>query len=124
MAKDVAKHLLMNYGTRALQVAELVRAKPALGRRLDPLFPMLAAEVVFACEQEYAETAVDVLARRTRLAFLNADVARAVVPEVVAIMAQSKGWSWSRRSAEEKACLTFLEMMHAPSHFAKGEAAR
>ena len=114
LAKDVSRHLTSNYGTRALQVAELVRRRPDLGRRLSPLYPFLAAEVVFACEQEYAETAVDVLARRTRLAFLDADVARAAVSDVVALMAASKGWARARREAEEKAAVAFIETMHAP----------
>ena len=81
---------------------------------MSQLYPFLAAEVVFACEQEYAETAVDVLARRTRLAFLDADVARAAAPEVVALMGASKGWARARREAEEKAALRFIETMHAP----------
>ena len=41
-------------------------------------YPMLEAEVVFACRSEYACTAVDVLARRTRLAFLDAYAAEQV----------------------------------------------
>lgn len=43
-------------------------------KRLSNRHPMLEAEVVFACRQEYAMTAVDVIARRTRLAFLDAQV--------------------------------------------------
>ena len=120
LAKDVSKHLLINYGTRALQVAELVRMHPELGKRLNSLYPVLAAEVVFACEQEYAETIVDVLARRTRLAFLDTDVARSVVSEVGTLMAKSKGWSKSVKDAEEKKAIEFLQTMHAPQHFVPG----
>ncbi len=47
-------------------------------RRLYSKYPMLEAEVVFACRQEYACTAVDVLARRTRLAFLDSKAAELV----------------------------------------------
>jgi glycerol-3-phosphate dehydrogenase len=120
LAKDVSKHLLINYGTRALQVAELVRTHPELGKRLNSLYPVLAAEVVFACEQEYAETIIDVLARRTRLAFLDTDVARSVVAEVGTLMAKSKGWSKSVKDAEEKKAVEFLLTMHAPQHFVPG----
>ena len=35
----------------------------------------IAAEVVFACRHEYAESAVDVIARRLRLSFLDVKVA-------------------------------------------------
>ncbi len=110
-SKDVAKHLTVNYGTRALQVAELAKDKPALARRLNPSYPFLAAEVVFACEQEYALTAVDVLARRTRLAFLNADAAAAAVPDVVELMGGVHGWGRARKEAETKAALEFLTTM-------------
>jgi len=124
LSKDIAKHLLMNYGTRALQVGELVRARPALGKRVSPLYPFLQAEVVFACEQEYAETAVDVLARRTRLAFLDADAARAAVPQVVELMAGVKGWSRARCEDEERAARSFIDTMQSPTWPRAGKAAQ
>ena len=45
-------------------------------------------QVRFAVEQEYALTPVDVLARRTRLAFLDTAAARAALPTVVASRAK------------------------------------
>jgi len=113
--KDVARHLSMNYGTRALQVAELARAEPALAARLAPGFPVLAAEVAFAADQEYAVTAVDVLARRTRLAFLSADAARAATPAVVALLARAHGWAPARARQEAARAEAFLKTMEAPA---------
>eukprot|EP00041_Stephanoeca_diplocostata_P024241 m.608238 g.608238 ORF g.608238 m.608238 type:complete len:279 (+) comp22484_c2_seq18:1584-2420(+) len=74
MDKDIAEHLCHNYGTRALQLAEMatrepvgrVRAQSAtcestfFWKRLSPQHPQLQAEVIFAIRHEYAETAVDV----------------------------------------------------------------
>lgn len=111
MERDIAKHLSMNYGTRALQVAEIAKTRPAYAARLAPTYPFLAAEVVFACEQEYAQTAVDVLARRTRLAFLNAESARKAVPQVVDIMGGIHGWSKAKKESEAKAALDYLTTM-------------
>jgi glycerol-3-phosphate dehydrogenase len=111
MDRDVARHLSSNYGTRALQVAELAAATPALGVRLSPRHPYLRAEVVFAVEHEYAQTAVDVLARRTRLAFLDAAAARAALPGVIATMAPLLGWSAARKTAEQRAGEAFLDTM-------------
>jgi glycerol-3-phosphate dehydrogenase len=76
--KETAKHLSMNYGTRAVQVAEIAKERPALSKRIAHKYPFIRAEVVFACDQEYAETVVDVLARRTRLAFLDAKAGECV----------------------------------------------
>ena len=90
--KDVAQHLARNYGTRALQVAQMASRDPRLARRLaGSRYPVLAAEVAFAVEQEYAQTAVDVLARRTRLAYLDARAAADAVPAVVELMSGPLG---------------------------------
>ena len=111
--KEVAKHLAANYGTRALQVAELARGDPALGARLCARFPYIAAEVVFAVEHEYAVRAVDVLARRTRLAFLNAAEAAEAAPAVLRIMAPLLGWGAERVREEGERVAEFLATMSA-----------
>jgi glycerol-3-phosphate dehydrogenase len=70
----VAEHLSHNYGDKAGQLAALVEARPRLAAPLATGFPFIEAEVVYAIKHEYAVTAVDVLARRTRLAFLHKEV--------------------------------------------------
>ena len=62
------------------------------GRRLVDEFPYLEAEVKYAVK-EYACTAVDVLARRTRLAFLHVHAADEAIPKIINIMANELGWS-------------------------------
>ena len=47
--------------------------------------------------KEYACTAVDVLARRTRLAFLNVQAAHEALPKIVDIMAAELGWDKNRK---------------------------
>ncbi len=111
LPKDVAKHLISNYGTRALQIAEMCNPEspmcepsvvhPVYGcKRLVAKYPFLEAEVLFAVRQEYAMTAVDVLARRTRLAFIDASAAEDVVERVVELMAKDLGWGRWRRKDE------------------------
>ena len=72
IAPPTAHHLVRAYGGRARHV---LQTRSADGRALlEPLvrgFPYLEAEVVHAVRHEYAVHAEDVLARRTRLAFLN-----------------------------------------------------
>src|SRR3569833_446066 len=88
---EVAKHLTESYGDRAWTVAALCRATdkrfPARGERISQLYPFVDGEVRYAIRNEYAQTAVDVLARRTRLAFLNAQAALEALPRIIDIIA-------------------------------------
>lgn len=43
--------------------------------------------------REYACTAVDMIARRIRLAFLNVEAAQEALPEIVNIMAEELSWN-------------------------------
>lgn len=54
--------------------------------------PFTVAELLYLMEYEYTRTPVDFLARRTRLAFLNAREALAAVPGVVELMKNEYGW--------------------------------
>ena len=118
---ETARHLAANYGTRALSVAELIAASPALGARLHPRYPIVAAEVVFAVQQELACTVVDVLSRRTRLAFLNAAAARANVGKVAGAMGELLGWSAQERARQEGEAHAFLDTMDGPGAAGKGQ---
>jgi glycerol-3-phosphate dehydrogenase len=102
---EVAKHLAHCYGTKAVQVCKDVSGP---GKRLAKDFPHIEAEVKFAI-QEYACTVVDVLARRTRLAFLNVEVTRDVVPRVVEIMANELGWSRAKKQVKMFSCKYFAQ---------------
>ena len=67
---DVAKHLVESYGNRAWTVASLTEMTgqrwPVRGIRLSKMYRYIEGEVRYAVRYEYAETAIDVLARRTR----------------------------------------------------------
>ena len=95
----MAQHLASTYGDKAPEVAKLAQFTgkrwPVVGRRLVDEFPYLEADVKYAVK-EYACTAVDVLARRTRLAFLHVHAADEAIPKIVSIMAKELGWSKAR----------------------------
>jgi glycerol-3-phosphate dehydrogenase len=76
------------YGSDATAIRELIAKAPALGQPLDPELPYVAAEVVWAAQEEMARSVEDVLARRTRALFLNARAAIRMAPRVAAILAQ------------------------------------
>mmetsp|Transcript_40454 Transcript_40454/g.101814 ORF Transcript_40454/g.101814 Transcript_40454/m.101814 type:complete len:639 (+) Transcript_40454:203-2119(+) len=100
----VAKHLAKTYGDRAVDVADLTQETgqrwPMRGIKLSQNYVYVEAEVLYAVREEYAVTAVDVLARRTRLACLNAAAARDCLPRVIELMAKELNWSKARRQTE------------------------
>jgi glycerol-3-phosphate dehydrogenase len=101
---EVAKHLTESYGDRAWTVAALCKPTekrfPARGERISALYPFVDGEVRYAVRHEYAQTAVDVLARRTRLAFLNAQAALEALPGIIDIMGEELRWDSKRQELE------------------------
>ena len=79
-----------------------------------PLCIVIDSEVRYAVRYEYAQTAVDVIARRTRLAFLNAQAAFDALPCIVDIMAEELGWSYAQRRKQIAAAVRFLGSMGLP----------
>lgn len=69
--------------------AQLVRALPGAAVTINPA--LTEAMVRFAARYEYARTTEDVLARRSRLLFLNARAARAAAPRVAAVLEEETG---------------------------------
>lgn len=47
--------------------------------------------------QQYACTAIDVIARRTRLAFLNVQAAEQALPRIVDVMGKQLGWNEQKK---------------------------
>jgi glycerol-3-phosphate dehydrogenase len=80
-------------------------------RRLSPRYPIIDEEVRYAARNEYAETATDFLARRTRLSFLDAEAALAALPKVVDLMGEELLWSEARKEQEWEQTVQFLGTM-------------
>lgn len=101
---EVAKHLSESYGDRAWVVASLCKLTnqrfPARGERISSLYPFVDGEVRYAVQHEYAQTAVDVIARRTRLAFLSAQAALEALPKIIDIMTEDLHWDKRRQEVE------------------------
>ncbi|KAL8835346.1 MAG: hypothetical protein Q9205_005038 [Flavoplaca limonia] len=111
----VAKHLTESYGDRAWTVAALSapteQRYPVRGLKISALYPFIDGEIRYAVRHEYAQTAVDVLARRTRLAFLNAQAALEALPTVIDLMTEELGWSKKRQEKEWHDTVRFLASM-------------
>jgi glycerol-3-phosphate dehydrogenase len=109
MSIDIAEHLAKTYGTRAHDVmtfagnaaaeeSPLTKEK-SYGRLVDG-YPYIEPEIRYALHKEYAVTAYDIVARRTRLAFLNINAAKTVLPHVVDVMGKELNWSNRRKTQE------------------------
>ncbi|EYC19247.1 hypothetical protein Y032_0025g1266 [Ancylostoma ceylanicum] len=109
---DVAEHLAHTYGDRAISVIQMCKKTgkpwPVISNRLHHDFPYLDVEVRYAV-REYASNAVDVIARRLRLAFLNTSAAHDVLPEVVRIMAEELGWSADEQKTQLECARRFID---------------
>lgn len=77
-------------------------AKPASSGLLslsDARFPSVLAQVVYGVK-EYARTAVDMISRRTRLAFLNVQAAEEALPRIVDIMGKELNWCEQKKKVQ------------------------
>ena len=107
---SIIHHLTHNYGDRAPVVLSLASERSDFSL-LSPHFPFLTAELLYAVQYEYAMRAVDVLAHRTRLCFLDTAEAEAAVGRVVDVMAGECGWDARRQQEEVRHAKRFLETM-------------
>lgn len=111
LESEVAQHLASTYGDKAFEVAKMAKVTgkrwPIVGKRLVSEFPYIEAEVKYALK-EYACTAIDVISRRTRLAFLNVQAAEEALPRIVDIMAKELNWKEQRKKEELEAAKKFL----------------
>jgi glycerol-3-phosphate dehydrogenase len=85
MAADTARHLATHYGSLAFDIVRLANERPELSERIHPEAPEIWAQVVYARDQEWAQTQDDVLRRRTTLTIrgLATDPIRARVQELL-----------------------------------------
>uniref|UniRef100_A0A0E0DBM8 Glycerol-3-phosphate dehydrogenase n=1 Tax=Oryza meridionalis TaxID=40149 RepID=A0A0E0DBM8_9ORYZ len=108
MDSAVSKHLSHAYGTLATQVASIAQNE-GLGKRLAHGYPFLEAEVAYCARHEYCESAVDFIARRCRLAFLDTDAAGRALPRIIEILALERKWDKARQKLELQKGKDFLE---------------
>jgi len=82
---------LAAWGVHAGAIEALARGRSDLATPLHPRLPLPRAVCVWAVRREMARTVEDVLARRTRLLFLDARAAVQAAPAVAALLAAELG---------------------------------
>jgi glycerol-3-phosphate dehydrogenase len=79
------------YGSDAGALEQVCAATPQGNERLAERLPYVTGQVEFAAQNEMARTVEDVLARRTRALFLDAEAALAAAPHVARLLAGALG---------------------------------
>jgi glycerol-3-phosphate dehydrogenase len=111
LEEEVASYLNHAYGDRAEEVARL--AKEGYGARLATGHSYLEAEVIYGAQVEAARTSIDILARRTRLGFLDSEGTQAAIPRVAALLAEVLSWSEEQRAQDEASAKAYFSVAKA-----------
>jgi glycerol-3-phosphate dehydrogenase len=79
------------YGSDAAALESLIASIPGADAELADRLPYVAGQAIYAARNEMARSVEDVLARRTRALFLDAEAAIAAAPRVAALLAGELG---------------------------------
>jgi glycerol-3-phosphate dehydrogenase len=110
---------LSPYGSDAQEIRTLMHQQSDLSQRLHPQLEYRQAEVIWQVRHEMARQVEDVLARRTRLLFLNARASIECAPAVARLIAQELklGEEWIDRQLQSYLKLAegyeFLKFNHS-----------
>ena len=79
------------YGSDAVYIRKMISEDPSLGERIHPSINYYKAELVWGVTHEMAMTVEDILARRSRMLFVDARAAIASAETVATLMAELLG---------------------------------
>lgn len=85
---QISTDSLALYGSDEEKMKDLINTHPEYGRSLSSNPNLFVVQVIWAVRREMARTVEDVLARRTRILFIDANRAIEVAPQVAEIMRQ------------------------------------
>jgi len=105
---------LYYYGSDKDHIDQLTAERKELAEKIDPRLPYIKAEIIWAIRHEMCMTVEDLLARRTRMLFLDAKTSIEAAPLVANIMASEMGKdeSWIQRQVED---YTLMAKNYLPS---------
>ncbi len=79
------------YGDHFSEIERMISENPELGAPMDPGLPYTRAEMIWICRNEMPLYLEDLLARRSRALFLNAQASSAIAADAAGIMAAEHG---------------------------------
>lgn len=94
---------LVNYGSDAPALTDLLRDSPKYSEPLHPSLPYVAGEVIWAARYEMARTVEDFLSRRTRALLLNARASMEMAPKVAELLAKEldRKRKWKKEQVQQ-----------------------
>lgn len=98
------------YGSDAVHIRKIISDDPSLGERIHPSYNYCRAELIWAVTHEMAMTVEDILARRSRMLFVDARAAIASAEPVAKLMAEQLGMNADWRDDQVR---LFQEMAEA-----------
>lgn len=101
---------LAYYGSDGAAIEALAASRPELGRPITERLPHAAAQVVWAARHEMARSVEDVLARRVRALFYDAEAAIEAAPLVAELMAAELGRDAAWKQEQLKAFQSIAEL--------------
>lgn len=110
--------LMRIYGSRARDVLDFCRNED-LSEYLDQEQTVLAGEIAFSFEKEFAETLTDCLMRRTMIG-LNADLGLNQAEGAARVAAQCERWNEERRKSEVQKYRAFVEKRSGIGQLGRG----
>ncbi|MGI9236548.1 MAG: glycerol-3-phosphate dehydrogenase [Woeseiaceae bacterium] len=104
------KRLLDIYGGRAAEICDIALGKQALAQTLDSANTVLAAEIVYAIREEFAQTLEDIVYRRSMVG-LDSDQGRPLYAAIADIAGDEWQWDAGERSRQLDNLLEFSESL-------------
>ena len=99
LSEEVGLHLVDTYGMRALELAKLCEANPALAEPIVPGRVEIMAQVDFGVNEELAASVSDIMIRRTQIFFRDLQQGMGSADKVASRMAELIGWSDEEKQA-------------------------
>ncbi len=100
---DLAGGRIRIYGDHSGEIEEIIKQYPETGILIDSRLPYTKAELIWICRNEMPQYLEDLLARRTRSLFLNANASIEIAPVAAGIMAGELGLNLEWEQSQIKA---------------------
>ena len=97
---NAIKRLFGLYGIKSIFILEDMKKSPSNQTLLTPNYPITKAEVKYLLKYEYVEQPLDIITKRLRTAFTDAAIVDQILPMIIDIYGDHKGWDINKKTEE------------------------